>query len=391
MSKYEDILSMMQQVIAPVEREKVSLDRALNRVLREDIVADIDMPPFDKAAMDGYACRTCDLGNIMEVVERIPAGFVPTSTIGPNQCARIMTGAIVPQGADMVFMLEDTEEIDAKHVRCKNPNSKKNICYRGEDYRKGDILVPSGIKIRPMHIGILASAGYAEVWVSKRPSVAIMATGSELVEPYQLPTGAQIRNSNSPMLQALLAELSISANYEGIISDEMDIIRSKTEKALIQNDVLLLTGGASKGDFDYTVDVLQYFGFDMLCTTTGLQPGNPMIFAKKEKKFCFGLSGNPVSSFVQFELFVRPFFFWLCGCSELPQWQKAILKNDFSRKKAGRLGIVPVKFNADYSVETLDFHGSAHLNALVNAQALMQIPESVTSIKTGEQVYVRPL
>lgn len=392
MGKYNDILNIMhQQVVEPIDKEKVPLAKALNRILREEIVADIEMPPFNKAAMDGYACRQSDLGNVMQVVEHIPAGFVPTKTIGPNQCARIMTGSIVPAGADMVFMLEDTEQVDADHVRCTNPKSKKNICYRGEDYHSGDILLSAGVRIRPVHVGIMASAGYDGVWVSRMPKIAVLASGSELVEPNQKPEGAQIRNSNSPMLMALLEGMSIPANYGGIIPDDPDEIRKKTGNTIAQNDIVLLTGGASKGDFDFTADVLKYFGFEILATTTGLQPGNPMVFAKKEQRFCFGLSGNPVSSLIQFELFVRPFLCRILGCVELPEWHEATLASEIRRAKAGRLGIVPVKYNTDSSVTPLPFHGSAHLNALAGAQALLQIPETVTLLNKGDKVYVRPL
>jgi len=391
MSKYDDALHVIEQTIEPVEKEKISIAQALNRVLREDIVADMDMPPFDKAAMDGYACRASDLGSVMRVVEHIPAGHEPLQTIGDHQCARIMTGAKIPLGADMVFMLEDTEQIDSDHVRCINPASKKNICYRGEDFRQGDILLYSGIRIQPAHIGIMASVGRTEAWVSQLPRITILATGSELVEPDRKPVGVQIRNSNSYMLIAMLEDMFLPASYAGIIPDDLNQIRKKAETAIAQADILILTGGASKGDFDFTTDVLQYFGYEILVTTTGVQPGNPMIYAKKGGKYCFGLSGNPVSSFVQFELFVKPFLYRMLQYQQIPSWYKATLASDVSRKKAGRTGIIPVKFNDDFSVTALPFHGSAHLNALADAQALMQIPEQITVLKKGEYVYVRPL
>lgn len=391
MTKFNEVANTIRYAAIGLFTEKVELLNSINRVLQEDIVADMDMPPFDKSAMDGYACRKEDLENDLEILEIIQAGKLPQKVIGKDQCSKIMTGAAVPQGADCVFMIEDTNVLNEKLVKCNNPKTKDNICFEGEDYKNGDILVEKGVKISPSHIGILAGAGYVEVLVSKTPKVALIATGTELVEPILIPSAGQIRNSNSYQLIAQLLSMSIPYNYIGIIADDFEQISASFEKSLADSDIVIITGGASNGDFDFVSGMLRKHDFEILVDKTGIQPGNPMTFSKKHQKYCFGLSGNPVSSFVQFELFVKPFLYKLMGS----EWQhlriKGTLSKDFYRKKSGRFGIIPVKLLDGNIIEEIDFHGSAHINALGYANALMEVPENVTLIKEGEAAYVRPI
>lgn len=391
MTQYSDVALKIENSASGLRTEKVKLTRSVNRVLQEDIVADIDMPPFNKSAMDGYACRKEDLGNEMEVLEIIQAGKLPTQSIGKNQCSKIMTGATVPSGADCVFMIEDTDILGEKLVKCNNPKTKDNICAKGEDYKNGNILLTKGFRISPAHIGIMAGAGYTEIVVSKAPVTGVIATGTELVEPALKPSSGQIRNSNSYQLIAQLQAMSVPCNYIGIIADDFDQISKSFEKSLIDNDIIIITGGASNGDFDFIPAILRKHEFEILVDKTGIQPGNPMSFSRKLNKYCFGLSGNPVSSFVQFELFVKPFIYKLMDCKWQPLRIKGTLSRDFHRKKAHRFGIIPVKLTNNKQVEEIDFHGSAHINALAYATALMEVPEGVTLIKEGEEAYVRPI
>ena len=391
MTKFNEVANTIEHAAIVLFTEKVELLNSINRVLQEDIVADMDMPPFDKSAMDGYACRKEDLENELEILEIIQAGKLPKKVIGKNQCSKIMTGATVPPGADCVFMIEDTNVLNEKFVKCNNPQTKDNICFEGEDYKNGDILVEKGVKISPSHIGILAGAGYAEVLVSKTPNVALIATGTELVEPILIPSAGQIRNSNSYQLMAQLQSMSIPYNYIGIIADDFEQISASFEKSIADNDIVIITGGTSNGDFDFVPGMLRKHDFEILVDKTGIQPGNPMTFSKKHQKYCFGLSGNPVSSFVQFELFVKPFLYKLMGS----EWQQLLIKGtlskNFYRKKPGRFGIIPVKLLEGNIIEEIDFHGSAHINALGYANALMEVPENVTLINEGEAAYVRPI
>lgn len=391
MSLFEKAKHTIETSVTGPETETAELLGSLNKVLWEDVIADMNMPPFNKSAMDGYACRKEDLGNAMEVLEIIPAGKPPLKTIGKNQCSKIMTGAMVPPGANCVFMVEDAQPVDDKFIRCNNPKTKENICFQGEDYQAGDILIKKGAVISPAHVGIMAGAGYTKITVSKAPKISIIATGTELVEPGQKPLPGQIRNSNSYQLMAQLRAMGIPCNYNGIIPDHLDEIASRFEKSLADNDIVLITGGASVGDFDFVPALLKNQGFDILVEKTGIQPGNPMTFSKKGKKYCFGLSGNPVSSFVQFELFVKPFIYKFMGCQYQAARIKGALTWDFHRAKAMRFGIIPVKLSVDNRVGPIDFHGSAHINALADANALMEVPEGVSRIMNGETVNVQLL
>lgn len=384
-----------QQIIASLptvfEAEMVELEKAFNRVLREDVFADTSMPPFNKSAMDGYACRLSDIGNELEVLEVIPAGKMPTRRIGINQCSKIMTGAAIPEGAECVFMVEDSEEMAANKVRCTNPKTKTNICLMGEDYKKGDCLMETGTLIKTSQLAVLAGAGYNKVIVSRLPRVAVITTGSELVEPHEEMVPGKIRNSNASQLLSQLVQMGLQPKYMGIAKDNFKQLVQLFTETLERFEVLFFTGGASVGDFDWIPHVLKQQSFDILWERTGMKPGNPMTLARAADRFVFGLSGNPVSSLVQFELMAKPALYKLLGANYKPVRVKTQLAGTYRRKKADRLAIAPVIINDAGEAETIDFHGSAHLNALVYAHALMEVPIGVSEINKGENVYVRPL
>ena len=390
MTDINDILNKVHWEACFAGTETIELQQAPGRVLMENVVADMQMPPFDKSAMDGYACRRQELGEQLEVVEIIQAGRLPENEVGPGQCAKIMTGAAVPLGADCVFMIEHARETAPGKVLYTGSHTKDNICYRGEDYGTGTVLIEKNVLIRPAHIGIMASAGYTHVQVSAMPRIAVMATGTELIDTSGKPGPGQIRNSNSPQIGALLSEIGIKSHYSGIVVDDEQAINDYFQAAIQKYDVLIITGGASEGDYDFVAGVLKKHNFTLLSSKTGMKPGNPMIFGQRGDKFCFGLSGNPVSSFVQFTYFVKPFLYrWM----QYP-WQPFIVKGQlvekYIRKKTDRFAVVPVVLTPDNMVEQIDFHGSAHINALAGANAFMEVPEGTGYIEEGGEVYVRP-
>ncbi|RIJ50707.1 molybdopterin molybdenumtransferase MoeA [Maribellus luteus] len=391
MSKFDEILSLIKQLPEVFETEEVALQDAFNSVLREDVLADMNMPPFHKSAMDGYACHFEDLGNEMEVLEVIHAGMMPTQTVGRNQCSKIMTGAAVPDGCDCVFKVEDSEEVAEKTVRCINLRTARNICYTGEDYQQGDVLIKEGTIISVPQMAVLAGAGYAKVKVSARPRITVIATGSELVEPHEKPEPGQIRNSNSSQVITQLRKMNLEVAENLQLKDDYDLLTHKFNEALENSDMVIFTGGASVGDFDFIPEILKEQGFKIYWDRTGFKPGNPMTFSQKGNKFAIGLSGNPVSSLVQFELLAKPAIYQLMGAKYTPTRIMATLNFDYRRKKADRLAIVPVYFGNDGKIEEIPFHGSAHINALISATALMEIPLGVDTINKGETVYVRPL
>ena len=293
--------------------ERVNLDEAVDRILAEDIRSDIDMPPCDKSAMDGYACRRDDLAEILTVVETIRAGQVPTRSVGACECAQIMTGAGVPEGVDCVIPVELTEPAGEGMVRFTGNELRDNICRRAEDIREGDVLLRCGERITPQAVAVLATVGAVTPLAARRPRVAVMATGDELVEPDRKPAAAQIRNSNGHQLREQVAKAGAIADYLGIARDAEEDLDRMIRKAVATNDVILLSGGVSMGKFDLVPGVLEKHGFQLLFSKIAVKPGMPTVFGVRDDTFCFGLPGNPVSTFVIFELIVKPFLFKLMG------------------------------------------------------------------------------
>ncbi len=391
MGKFDEIQNKIKSLQPVFKTEVVDLESCFNRILQEDIFADGDMPPFHKSAVDGYACHSEDLANELEVQETIQAGTVPSKTIGKNQCSKIMTGAMVPAGCDCVFMVEDAEETGENRVRCTNPNTRKNICYQGEDYLTGEILIRKGTIINVSQMAVLAGVGKTKVKVSAMPNIAVIATGSELVEPHEKPQPGKIRNSNARQLVSQLQKMNLEASYQGLAKDNFEELTTLFRKILETHDFVIFTGGASVGDFDFIPEILQQQGFEIFWTRTGMKPGNPMTFSQKGEKYVIGLSGNPVSSLVQFELIAKPAIYRLLGAEYRPPRIKAPLSFNFKQKKAERLILIPVTINANGEVESIPFNGSAHINSLVYANALMEVQPGQTEINLGENVYVRPL
>ena len=391
MNKFDEIQQKIQALQSDYKTDLIELKDGLYRILQEDIIADMDMPPFNKSAMDGYACHREDLGNKMEILEVIHAGMMPTKNVGKNKCSKIMTGAAVPDGCNCVFKVEDSKLVGENYVVCTNLNSKENICEQGEDYQKGEILIKKGTIINVSQMAVLAGAGKHKIKVSQKPHISVITTGSELVEPNLIPPKGKIRNSNSNQLISQIQKINLDATYFGLQKDDFELLSEKFDQALSKSDYVFFTGGASVGDFDYIPELLTKKGFKIYWDRTGIKPGNPMTFSQKGNKYCFGLSGNPVSSLVQFEFIAKPTIYKLLGANFQPFRIKATLAADFYRKVADRLAVIPVLINEKGEVDQIPFHGSAHINALVYANALMEIPVEIMEVKKGELVYVRPL
>ncbi len=371
--------------------EQVPLPAALWRVLAASVTADVDMPPFDKSAMDGFACRRTDLGNPLTVIEQIAAGQMPTRTLAAGQCAKIMTGAPVPDGADCVIMIEHTAIDPDGRVRFTAGKSADNICRRAEDVRAGDVVLSAGALISPAHIAVLASAGTVAVPVSRRPRVAVLATGSELVEPGAEVAGALIRNSNSYQLCAQLQALGIPANYGGIIPDQLAPTTAALDAAAHDHDLIVVSGGVSMGDYDLVPEALLKTGFELLFDSVAMQPGRPTIFGRRRNVFCVGMPGNPVSTFIVFELLLKPFLYRLMGHAFTPPMIEAELGETIRRRKTERQSTIPMRFVDARRVVPVDYHGSAHIHAMCRTDALLTMPVGVAELTAGERVHVRPL
>ena len=390
MIKLEDAVVNILKFARTGEGERINLDSALYRVLAEDVFSDMDMPPFNKSAMDGFACRICDIDRELEIIETIPAGKNPQNKIGPGQCAKIMTGAPVPEGADCVIMIEDTEVTDGK-IKIPYQPDKSNICYLGEDIRKGDLVLQKGTQLMPQHISVLAATGQIKPVVYLQPLIAVMVSGDEIVEPHIKPENSKIRNSNGYQLLSQLIRSGCKVDYKGIVPDRMDELEHTIKFSFEESRILIITGGASKGDYDLVPDVMHQLGFRTHFKEVAIQPGKPFNFSTRKDLVCFGLSGNPVSSFVQFEILVRPYLQSILGMNISQSQLKIPMGEEFSRKKAGREYFFPVGISEDSLAIPLEFHGSAHMNALTKADGIASIPIGKTQLEKGELVHVRPL
>lgn len=391
MVSFEQALKIILSDVRLMDAERVGFRESLHRVLAEDVCSDVDMPPFDKAAMDGFACRREDLNMELEVLETIAAGDIATHPVGRGQCTRIMTGAMVPQGADTVIMVEHTEEFSPGRIRFTAEKTTANIAKKAEDVRIGERVIKKGTLVLPQHIAILASVGCVNPLVAKQPQVAILSTGDELVEPQNSPGNGKIRNSNGFQLAAQVSAAHCIPNYMGIVPDDEEATDRAISKALAENDVVILSGGVSMGDFDFVPKIMKKNKVDIRFQKVAVKPGRPTVFGRTEKAYIFGLPGNPVSSFINFETFVKPLLFEMMGHNYLARELLMPLAVDFRRKKADRREFLPVSIDDNGAVTPAQYHGSAHIHAVAMAQGLINIPKGVFEMVKGENVHVRPI
>lgn len=373
-----------------VNTERIELTKSIGRVLAKDILSDINMPPFNKSAMDGYACRRADLKNELEVLEVIAAGSIPTKTVGANQCSKIMTGAKVPEGADCVIKVEDTEEQSNGKVRFIVENTKDNYVPTAQDVKEGDLVLKKGTLLGPQHMAVAASVGYDFPRVFKKVRVGIISTGDELVEPFSKPGEGQIRNSNAYQLIGQLSKMNVIPYYFGIARDNEESTTRIINKALSETDVVLLTGGVSMGDFDFIPKIFDQLGVEIKFKEIAVQPGKPTVFGVLDDKFIFGLPGNPVSSFNIFELLTKPFIYAMMGHKYLPIELNVSMGTGYKRKRSTRRSFIPVKIK-EGKAWPLDYHGSAHIQAFTEADGLISIPVGVSEINEGDLVDVRQI
>jgi molybdopterin molybdotransferase len=389
MITFEKALSLVLDKAYKLEKEQIDIQVALNRVIAKDVISDIDMPPFDKSAMDGYACRKEDIHDILEIIEIIPAGKIPEKTISKNQCSKIMTGAMIPKGADCVLMVEQTELVGNNKMKFTSNHTNNNICYKSEDISKGETIISRGSILKPQHIAILASTGYAKPVVYKQPKVGVLSTGNELVEPSVIPSLSQIRNSNSYQLYAQVNVLRCLPNYYGIANDDKESLVNILKNSISDNDVTILTGGVSMGDFDLVPEILEQLNIKLIFKKIAIQPGKPTVFGMFENKFIFGLPGNPVSSFILFEMLVKPLLLKMMGNTLTFQNIKMPMGIEYERKRSDRKSFIPVKLTPEGTIVPVEYHGSAHINSLCNTDGIISLEIGKNQINKGEIVDVR--
>ncbi|HEY2893211.1 MAG TPA: gephyrin-like molybdotransferase Glp [Pirellulales bacterium] len=405
MLNVEEARQLVLQHAGALPVSEVRLIEALGLVLAEQVTSDVDSPPHDKSVVDGYAVIAADLAGgsaELQVVEEVTAGNVPTRPVSRGQATRIMTGAPLPTGADAVVMIEYSEAIAApggfERVRLSAPRTVagQNIVQRATSLTQGQIVLEANTRLRPAEIGLLAEVGRARVRAIPRPGVAIVSTGNELVGVHDSPRPGQIRNSNGPLLLASSVAVGATAIDLGIARDERPDLHDKFSKGL-ESDVLIISGGVSAGVLDLVPSVLNQLGVREVFHKISLKPGKPIWFGhharERGQTLVFGLPGNPVSSFVCFELFVKPALKALAGLPTCTPMLRAELtvaqvhRGDRPTYQPARL----VMAEGKPQVTPLRWHGSGDLRVLSDANALVHFSAGERQYETGELVEVLPL
>jgi len=382
--------------LRPLGSEQIAVSDALGRVLAEDVTARVTQPPAAVSAMDGYAVRAADVAAapaVLAVVEDLPAGKRSQRKLGAGEAARIMTGAALPEGADAVVMVEDTATEGARVRIHRAASPGQHVRRAGEDVRPGLAIAEPGALLRAPLVGMLAALGRAVVSVRARPRVAVLATGDELVEPDRLRDDGRIVSSNSWALSAGLREIGCEPVYLGIAPDEPDEIERRFRAALAC-DAVISTGGVSVGDRDWIKQVLVGLGGKMRLWRIAMKPGAPLAFVMVGERPVFGLPGNPVSTLVTFEQFVRPALLRMMGHEKVYRPVAAARLDADYKKPAGRAHFVRVNLErrgGELWARESGEQGSNILLALVRADGLAFVPAEATSVARGEPVAVQLL
>jgi molybdopterin molybdotransferase len=368
----------------------------LGLILAEDIVSDLDMPPYDKAMMDGYAVRAADLADgraVLNVIEEVTAGQTPRLPVGPGQATRIMTGAPIPAGADAVVQVERTRpaEDDRVAIEDRPVQTGLNVLPRGREMQRGAVVLRVGTLLRPQECGTLATVGRTAIKVYPAPRVAILSTGDELVEAPQAPGPGQIRNGNGPMLVAQISRARGVPHYLGIARDRLDSLRPLVTEGL-QHHVLVLSGGVSAGKLDLVPGVLRDLGVQPHFHKVEMKPGKPVFFGTRGDTLVFGLPGNPVSALVCFELFVRPALRRLRHHPEPgPRLVRATLAADFAYR-SDRPTYYPARLaqalDGLWQVQPVPWFGSPDLLGLTQANAFLLVPAGDQRFTAGATLEV---
>ena len=408
MLSVDEALQHILRDLQPLPVELAPLDECLGRVLAEDLIAAIDLPPFANSSMDGFALRAADLLGAcadapvqLEVVMDIAAGAAPEGRLGTGQAARIMTGAPLPAGADAIVPVEQT---DADWTSAENSTMARQVAVMtqvapgdyvrpvGENVRAGQEVLAAGTQLRPQHLGILAALGQAQVPLRRRPRVAIVSSGDELVEVHEPLAPGQIHDVNSYTIQGMVSELGATPLRLPIARDSQDAVRALFREALqLQPDLLISTAGVSVGAHDVVRDVLEELG-ELNFWRVNMRPGKPLAWGQVQAKPFFGLPGNPVSAMVTFEIFVRPAVLRLAGRAEVEQVHRATVCEDLhSDGRRSYLRVTLQHEDGRLLARTTGTQSSGALLSMVLADGLLVVPEGVTFVPDGSELEVHLL
>ncbi len=375
-----------------VETESVPLPEALGRVLAHDIVSDRDYPPFDRSIRDGYAVRAADThpGAQLRFTGELKAGDTPSISVSADSCIQIMTGAPLPADADAVVMIEHTSREGDLITLDRGVKNGQHVVRRGSEQAAGGIVLAAGARIGFAEIAAAAQVGAAHPVVTRKPRVAVLSTGDEVVDFASVPGPFQIRNSNSVSLAAQISLLGAEAVILGNAKDSLDELRTKISAGL-EADALILSGGVSMGKYDLVEPVLREFGAEIIFDAVAIRPGKPVVFAICKGKAVFGLPGNPVSTMVTFDLFVHPAIDILAGAEPRPlPFVQARLTAPLT-ERPGLTHFLPAQISwrgETAHVSPIAWQGSGDVVAMAHANCLMVVPPERERIDAGEAVHV---
>ncbi|GGB08365.1 molybdopterin molybdenumtransferase MoeA [Macrococcus hajekii] len=375
---------------------EVELEKSLGYYLAEDIIASYDIPMFDKSPYDGYAVRSAatagasgDNRVAFKSIDHIGAGSVSDKTLSHNEAVRIMTGAPIPSGADAVVMLEQTVATEEGFTLRKSFTSGENISKQGEECKKGDVILTSGTLITPGVIAVLATFSYQQVAVRKRPSVALIATGSELAEADAELTPGKIRNSNGPMIAGLLNEMHIQTESYRVTEDHFEHLLSIVQQALSKHDIVITTGGVSVGDFDFMPAIYKAIEADVLFNKVAMRPGSVTTVAVKDEQMLFGLSGNPSACYSGFELFTKPVIKKMLGAKHVhAPVMEAELSEDFTKANPFTRFIRAELDIVNRTVRPAGFNKSNAVVAIAKSNSMIILPGGTRGFQNGDTVKV---
>jgi molybdopterin molybdotransferase len=395
----DDAINIILEQTPYLAEKDIALAEADGYILRRDALSDLDLPPFDRARMDGYALRAADTqmavqGQTVRLRAKgeAAAGRAFEGLVGPGEAVRIMTGAPLPAGADAVEKIEVIRLFDDGTIELDAPVKPGNfVTPRGLEARAGDVMVRKGERITPSVASVLASFGCARVPVSSRPRIALLSTGTELVDVAQSPGPSQIRNSNSYSLAGYARAAGAIPVSARLVRDDLAATREAIAEELDRADVVMLSGGVSMGDYDLVKPALRELGAKIWIEQVAMHPGKPTVFARLGDKVIFGLPGNPVSVAVSFHLFARPALLKMQGASEieLPRVHAYLTRpvKGAPPRRSHQPANLKIR-NGRAEAEPLKWSGSSDLIAFMRADALLVVPENRTGIDEGELVEV---
>jgi molybdopterin molybdotransferase len=391
---------LLDQLSVQVKTEDIPTHDALDRILAEDLRSPSDLPTFRRSTMDGFAVRAADtygategLPAYLEVVDEVFMGHAPSRALGTGECARIATGGMLPDAADAVVMVEQTQEVGQQTIEALRPVAPgENVVQVGEDVRTGNAILPRGHALRPQDLGGLVALGITSVRVARRLRVGIVAGGDELVDPRMAPGPGQIRDINSYTLAALIRRGGHEACLAGVFPDEYAALEDAARQALVQNDVVILSAGSSVSARDMTAQVVDSLGRPgVLVHGVSLKPGKPTILAVCDGKAVFGLPGNPVSCMVTYELFVAPTLAYLSGAVAPPQRSVSARLTRNIASATGREDYVQVRLEpgAHGGLDAVPVFGKSNLIfTLIRADGMLKVPLDAGGLNAGALVEV---